>query len=179
MPLLSYHARRTRHRERRELRTRSSRPRRPVSNFSSFCSPVGSIGGPNLNADAERFVRSVKSECLRHIVPMGEQHLRAVVREYVEHYNHERNHQGLDNVIPLPLEQTGKGAIRRHELLIGTSASRVSGCGGNSASRQPLRPLRHLRPDGRQRRPASKFGHGDIEPFRIPDGRSTRLPKQR
>jgi transposase InsO family protein len=74
---------------------------------------------PNLNAYAERFVGSIKSECLRHIVPMGERHLRAVVREYVEHYHHERNHQGLNNVIPLPLGQTGKGAVRRHERLGG------------------------------------------------------------
>ena len=74
---------------------------------------------PNLNAYAERFVGSIKSECLRHIVPIGERHLRAVVREYVEHYHHERNHQGLDNVIPLRLGQTGKGAIRRHERLVG------------------------------------------------------------
>src|SRR5450432_439370 len=42
---------------------------------------------PNLNAYAERFVGSIKSECLRHIVPIGERHLRAVVREYVEHYH--------------------------------------------------------------------------------------------
>ena len=74
---------------------------------------------PNLNAYAERFVGSIKSECLRYIVPIGERHLRAVVREYVEHYHHERNHQGLDNVIPLPLGQPGKGAIRRHERLGG------------------------------------------------------------
>jgi quinol monooxygenase YgiN len=44
---------------------------------------------------------------------------RAVVREYVEHYHHERNHQGLDNVIPLPLGQSGKRVIRRHERLGG------------------------------------------------------------
>ena len=57
---------------------------------------------PNLNAYAERFVRSIKHECLRHIVPLGERHLRAVVREFVEHYHAERNHQGLGNVIPFP-----------------------------------------------------------------------------
>jgi putative transposase len=74
---------------------------------------------PNLNAYAERFVGSIKSECLRHIVPIGERHLRAVVREYVEQYHHERNHQGLDNVIPLPLGQSDTGAIRRHERLGG------------------------------------------------------------
>lgn len=57
---------------------------------------------PNLNAFAERFVRSIKSECLRHIVPLSERHLRETVRDYVEHYNTERNHQGIGNVIPLP-----------------------------------------------------------------------------
>ena len=52
---------------------------------------------PNLNAYAERFVRSVKSECLAKIIPLGERHLRAAVSEYIEHYHVERNHQGLDN----------------------------------------------------------------------------------
>jgi putative transposase len=52
---------------------------------------------PNLNAYAERFVRSIKSECLAKIIPLGERHLRHVVSEYVEHYHLERNHQGLGN----------------------------------------------------------------------------------
>jgi transposase InsO family protein len=52
---------------------------------------------PNLNAYAERFVRSIKSECLAQIIPLGERHLREVVKEYTKHYHVERNHQGLDN----------------------------------------------------------------------------------
>ena len=52
---------------------------------------------PNLNAHAERFVRSIKDECLSKIVPIGEHHLRRAVEEYAEHYHFERNHQGLDN----------------------------------------------------------------------------------
>ena len=52
---------------------------------------------PNLNAYAERFVLSVKSECLAKIIPLGERHLRKAVKEYTEHYHLERNHQGLDN----------------------------------------------------------------------------------
>jgi transposase InsO family protein len=52
---------------------------------------------PNLNAYAERFVRSIKSECLAQIIPLGERHLREAVKEYTEHYHIERNHQGLDN----------------------------------------------------------------------------------
>ena len=42
-------------------------------------------------------VLSVKSECLAKIIPLGERHLRKVVKEYTEHYHLERNHQGLDN----------------------------------------------------------------------------------
>ena len=49
---------------------------------------------PNLNAYAERFVLSLRSECLDRIVPLGETHLRRSVHEFVQHYRFERNHQG-------------------------------------------------------------------------------------
>ena len=52
---------------------------------------------PNLNAYVERFVGSIKSECLSKIIPLGERHLRLVVSEYAAHYHLERNHQGLEN----------------------------------------------------------------------------------
>jgi putative transposase len=50
---------------------------------------------PNCNPYAERFVRSVRAECLDHFVVFGMRHLRYLLREYVEHYNTERYHQGL------------------------------------------------------------------------------------
>ena len=65
---------------------------------------------PNLNAYAERFVRSIKSECLDRLVLFGERSLRHVVRECIAHYHAERNHQGIGNVIPFPdgrMKQTG------------------------------------------------------------------------
>jgi len=69
---------------------------------------------PNLNAFAERFVRSIREECLRHIVPLGEGHLRRTIEEYVAHYHSERNHQGIGNVIPFPARGSPvTGAIRR------------------------------------------------------------------
>jgi putative transposase len=52
---------------------------------------------PNTNAYAERFVRSIKEECLDRLMPIGERHVRRAVAEYVEHDHRERNHQGLDN----------------------------------------------------------------------------------
>ncbi len=55
------------------------------------------VRSPNLNAHAERFVRSIKSECLSKIIPLGERHLRLAVTEFGDHYHMERNHQGLGN----------------------------------------------------------------------------------
>src|SRR4030095_6340771 len=52
---------------------------------------------PNLNAYAERFVRSIKEECLDRMIFVGQASLRRAVREYLEHYHRERNHQGLEN----------------------------------------------------------------------------------
>jgi putative transposase len=52
---------------------------------------------PNANAYAERFVRSIKEECLDRLIPLGEQHFRTAIAEYVAHYHGERNHQGLEN----------------------------------------------------------------------------------
>jgi len=54
---------------------------------------------PNLNAHAERFVLSIKSECPDRIVPLGETHLRWAVRQYVRHCHSERPHQGLDGAL--------------------------------------------------------------------------------
>jgi transposase InsO family protein len=51
----------------------------------------------NANAYAERFVRSIKEECLDRLIPIGDRHLRRAITEYVEHYHRERNHQGIDN----------------------------------------------------------------------------------
>src|SRR6266487_5689957 len=49
------------------------------------------------NAYAERFVRSIKSECLNRMIFIGQGSLRRAVVEYMGHYHGERNHQGLDN----------------------------------------------------------------------------------
>jgi hypothetical protein len=57
---------------------------------------------PNLNAYAERWVRSVKEECLAKVILFGERSLRRALSEYVEHYHAERNHQGRDNVLLFP-----------------------------------------------------------------------------
>ncbi len=77
---------------------------------------------PNLNAFAERFVRSIKEECLNRMIFIGQGSLRRAIAEYlVEHYHGERNHQGLDNVILFPSSRvgTGSGRVVRRERLGG------------------------------------------------------------
>ncbi len=76
---------------------------------------------PNLNAFAERFVLSVRAECLDRIVPLGERHLRHAVKEFVAHYHGERNHQGLENrlIRAAPTPANTNGGVRRRERLGG------------------------------------------------------------
>src|SRR5262249_29814731 len=57
---------------------------------------------PNLNAYAERWVRSVKEECLARLILFGEASLRHALTQYVAHFHHERNHQGKGNVLLFP-----------------------------------------------------------------------------
>ena len=57
---------------------------------------------PKLNAYAERWVRSVKEECLCKVILFGERSLRRALSEYVEHFHAERNHQGKGNVLLFP-----------------------------------------------------------------------------
>ncbi|MFZ2145484.1 MAG: helix-turn-helix domain-containing protein [Xanthobacteraceae bacterium] len=57
---------------------------------------------PNLNAYSERWVRSVKEECLSKVVLFGEGSLRRALSEYVEHFHAEQNHQGKGNVLLFP-----------------------------------------------------------------------------
>jgi hypothetical protein len=69
---------------------------------------------PNANAYAERFVRSIKEECLNRIIPFGERHFCQTMAEYVEHYHRERNHQGIENELIEGAPATGTvGRIRR------------------------------------------------------------------
>jgi hypothetical protein len=67
---------------------------------------------PNLNAFAERWVRSVKEECLSRLIFFGEQSLRRALTEYIDHFHRERNHQGKGNKLLIP-EPRGPVDCRR------------------------------------------------------------------
>jgi putative transposase len=77
---------------------------------------------PNLNAYAERWVRSVKEEALSRLILFGERSLRHALNQYETHYHQERPHQGMGNVVlmPLPGHRTARqGPIRCRERLGG------------------------------------------------------------
>src|SRR5881296_3524614 len=65
---------------------------------------------PNLNAHAERFVRTIKEGCLEWMIFFGETSLRKDIAEFVAHYHLERNHQGLGNRLIVPIEAIGETA---------------------------------------------------------------------
>jgi putative transposase len=76
---------------------------------------------PNLNAYAERFVKTIKESCLERMIFFGEDSLRNAVREFVEHYHLERNHQGLGNALIVPIKTTHEitGSVQCRQRLGG------------------------------------------------------------
>jgi putative transposase len=76
---------------------------------------------PNLNAYAERFVRTIKESCLDRMILVGEDSLRRAVGEFIKHYHHERNHQGLANqlIVPIATQTHRDGRILSRQRLGG------------------------------------------------------------
>ena len=74
-----------------------------------------------MNSFAERFVRSIKEECLRKLIFFGEDSLSKALTEYINHYHEERNHQGKDNLLlfPDPKLISNNGEIKRCDRLNG------------------------------------------------------------
>ena len=80
------------------------------------------VRSPNLNAYAERWVRSVKEECLSRLILFGEASLRHALTQYVEYFHHERNHQGKGNVLlfpPVSQDTERQGPVQCRERLGG------------------------------------------------------------
>ena len=63
-----------------------------------------------MNPHAERWVKSVKDECLSKLILFGEPALRAALRGYVEHFHAEHNHQGKDNLLLLRWRRSARPA---------------------------------------------------------------------
>ncbi len=80
------------------------------------------IHAPDMNAYAERFIRSIQDECLNHMIFFSEEYLRHATVEYIRHYNTERPHQGIGNVTVGPW-QTGTSEIVCDQSLHGLLTS--------------------------------------------------------
>jgi transposase InsO family protein len=67
------------------------------------------VRSPKANAIAERLVRTIRSECLDHIIVLNERHLRGVLVEFAHYYNRDRPHRSLRLASPVPTESPGAG----------------------------------------------------------------------
>jgi transposase InsO family protein len=74
---------------------------------------------PNMNAYAERFVRSIKSECLDQMILLGQESLVRAIAEYAAHYHDERSHQGIGNEMISGTKAQGEGIVEIRERLGG------------------------------------------------------------
>jgi transposase len=74
---------------------------------------------PNANAYAERWVRTIREECIDHILIINTNHLRRVLVEFSDYYNASRPHQGIDQQTPIPSPASTIGTIRRRKILGG------------------------------------------------------------
>jgi transposase InsO family protein len=78
------------------------------------------VQAPNANAYAERFIRSIREECLDRLIFFGERRLLRALDEFVTHYHEERNHQGLGNELSTPEAHPSLSTrVRCHERLGG------------------------------------------------------------
>jgi putative transposase len=81
------------------------------------------VRAPRANAIAERWVRTVRSECLDHLLVVGRRHLEQILREYLAHYNDERPHRALALAAPTRELVEPRGSppteIRRRDVLEG------------------------------------------------------------
>src|SRR5215831_16689586 len=77
------------------------------------------LQAPKANAVAERWVRSVREECLDRLLILNQRHLRNVLTEYTAYHNAARPHQGLEQQAPIPFHASGEGQLRCRDVLAG------------------------------------------------------------
>ena len=115
--------------EEQRLRFRFLLRDRDTKFTASFDAVTASVGiqvvrtpvkAPRANAFAERWVRTVRRECLDHLLVMSRRQLASVLCDYVRHYNRARPHRGLHLAVPEPCSpQAHGGTVRRHDVLGG------------------------------------------------------------
>jgi len=78
-------------------------------------------GRPQCNCYVERIIRTLRQECLNHLIVLDERHLRWVLEQFLAYYHRSRPHQGLHQATPLPQPRllSGDGTVRSHPVLGG------------------------------------------------------------
>ena len=99
---------------------------KPTTSFDEVFASIGvgirltPVRAPNANAFAERWARTVREDCLDHLLVLSRRHLETVLAEYINHYNHGRPHRSLDLTPPRPVAVAGSAeTIHRRDLLGG------------------------------------------------------------
>ena len=119
---------------------------------------------PNCNAVTERFICTVREECLDHFVIVGERHLCHLLKQFVAHYHAERYHQGLDGrIIPTngePCHADPYLSARQPRTACRPSLPSVAASNRPATLLARLRP-RHARPPSARTWPASPRGRGE------------------
>ena len=77
------------------------------------------IASPRANAIVERFIGTLRRECLDHLIILDERHLRSVLDQFVRYYNLERPHRTLSLETPLPVHRPAEGSVRSRPVLGG------------------------------------------------------------
>jgi transposase InsO family protein len=77
------------------------------------------VQAPRANAIGERVVRSLRQECLDHILPLSERHVRSVLAEFVDYYNQDRPHRSLGLETPVPSHRQVDGEVVSRPVLGG------------------------------------------------------------
>ena len=91
------------------------------------------VRAPNANAYAERWVRSVREECLDHLLILNQAHLWRVLKRYVEYYNEARPHQGIGQRIPITPERSPGSGLVAHRKVLGGIINDYYRAPGNTA----------------------------------------------
>ena len=97
------------------------------------------VRAPKANAFCERLIGTIRGECLDFLIPLGEGHLKRILREWVGHYNRGRPHSSLGPGIPEPHQAKVPASVHRHKLPAGcrvTSTLVSVGCTMNIAWRR-------------------------------------------
>jgi transposase InsO family protein len=103
-------------RDRDAMYGRDFRQRARRMGIDAIATPVRS---PRANAIVERLIGTLRRECLDHVLILDEPHLRSVLTEFVQYYNHERPHRTLGLQMPEPEPRSTTGPIRSRAVLNG------------------------------------------------------------